>query len=145
MIKFFPVTLILLAISDQKILYFQFLIFIFYWFFNDMIILIPSEYVFSKSPQLFFCFKNAIPTWFDFGSTDSNQNTQRGSWVPTLRVQIQVNANQSELLKVHNRLFLREYLVDRWVRGCAAQIGCLFGLSGLPMAPFYLKIGLDIT
>ena len=26
------------------------------------------------------------------------------------------------------------YLVERWVRGCAAQIGCLFGLSGLPMA-----------
>ena len=34
--------------------------------------------------------------------------------------------------------------MERWVRGCAAQIGCLFGLSGLPMAPFYLKIGLDI-
>ena len=36
------------------------------------------------------------------------------------------------------------YLLERWVRGCAAQIGCLFGLSGLAMAPFYLKIGLDI-
>ena len=36
------------------------------------------------------------------------------------------------------------YLVERWVRGCAAQIGCFFGLSGLPMALFYLKIGLDI-
>ena len=36
------------------------------------------------------------------------------------------------------------YLMERWVRGCAAQIGCFFGLSGLPMAPFYLKIGLDI-
>ena len=36
------------------------------------------------------------------------------------------------------------YLVERWVRGSAAQIGCFFGLSGLPMAPFYLKIGLDI-
>ena len=35
------------------------------------------------------------------------------------------------------------YLVERWVRGCAAQIGCLFGLSGLPVALFYLKIGLD--
>ena len=35
-------------------------------------------------------------------------------------------------------------LVERWVRGCAAQIGCFFGLSGLPLAPFYLKIGLDI-
>ena len=37
-----------------------------------------------------------------------------------------------------------EHLVERWVRGSAAQIGCFFGLSGLPMAPFYLKIGLDI-
>ena len=36
------------------------------------------------------------------------------------------------------------YSVERWVRGCAAQIGCFFGLSGFPMAPFYLKIGLDI-
>ena len=36
------------------------------------------------------------------------------------------------------------YLVERWVRGCAAQIGCFFGLLGLPMAPFLLKIGLDI-
>ena len=35
--------------------------------------------------------------------------------------------------------------MERWVRGCAAQIGCFFGHSGLPMAPFfYLKIGLDI-
>ena len=35
--------------------------------------------------------------------------------------------------------------MERWVRGCAAQIGCFFGLSGLAMAPFfYLKIGLDI-
>ena len=34
--------------------------------------------------------------------------------------------------------------MERWVRGSAAQIGCFFGLSGLPMAPFYLKIGLDI-
>ena len=31
------------------------------------------------------------------------------------------------------------------VRGCAAQIGCLFGRSGLPMAPFsFEKSGLDI-
>ena len=30
------------------------------------------------------------------------------------------------------------YLVERWVRGCAAQIGCFFGLSGLAMAPFCL-------
>ena len=36
------------------------------------------------------------------------------------------------------------YLVERWIWGCAAQIVCLFGLSGLPMAFFYLKIGLDI-
>ena len=36
------------------------------------------------------------------------------------------------------------YLVERWVRGCAAQIGFFFGLSGFPMALFYLKIGLDI-
>ena len=35
------------------------------------------------------------------------------------------------------------YLVETWVRGCAAQIGCIFGLSGLAMAHFYLKIGLD--
>ena len=34
--------------------------------------------------------------------------------------------------------------MERWVRGCAAQIGCFFGRSGLPMALFYLKIGLDI-
>ena len=36
------------------------------------------------------------------------------------------------------------YLVERWVRGCAAQMGCFFGLPGLPMALFVLKIGLDI-
>ena len=36
------------------------------------------------------------------------------------------------------------YLLERWVRGCAAQIGCFFGLSGFAMAPFLLKIGLDI-
>ena len=36
------------------------------------------------------------------------------------------------------------YLVERWVQECAAQKGRIFGLSGLPMAPFYLKIGLDI-
>ena len=34
--------------------------------------------------------------------------------------------------------------MEKWVRGCAAHIGCLFGLSGLPVALFfYLKIGLD--
>ena len=31
------------------------------------------------------------------------------------------------------------YLVERWVRGCAAQIGCFFGISGLPMAPFLFE------
>ena len=31
------------------------------------------------------------------------------------------------------------YLVERWVRGCAAQIGCFFGLSGFVMAPFLFK------
>ena len=31
------------------------------------------------------------------------------------------------------------YLVERWVRGCAAQIGCFFGLSGLAMAPFLFE------
>ena len=31
------------------------------------------------------------------------------------------------------------YIVERWVRGCAAQIGCLFVLSGLPMAPFLFE------
>ena len=35
-------------------------------------------------------------------------------------------------------------IVERWVQECAAQIGRIFGLSGLPMALFYLKIGLDI-
>ena len=35
--------------------------------------------------------------------------------------------------------------METWVLGCAAQIGCLFGLSCLPVAPpFNLKIGLDI-
>ena len=31
------------------------------------------------------------------------------------------------------------YLVERWVRGCAAQIGCFFGLSGFPVAPFLFE------
>ena len=34
--------------------------------------------------------------------------------------------------------------MERWVRGCAAQMGCFFGLSGLPLAHCSLKIGLDI-
>ena len=34
--------------------------------------------------------------------------------------------------------------MEMWVQECAAQIGSISGLSGLPMAPFYLKIGLDI-
>ena len=33
----------------------------------------------------------------------------------------------------------RGYLVERWVRGCVAQIGCFFGLSGFPMAPFLFE------
>ena len=31
------------------------------------------------------------------------------------------------------------YLVERWVRGCATQIGCFFGLSGFAMAPFLFE------
>ena len=31
------------------------------------------------------------------------------------------------------------YLVERWVRGCAAQIGCFFELSGFAMAPFLFE------
>ena len=35
--------------------------------------------------------------------------------------------------------------MERWVRGCEVQIGCFFGLLGLPMALFFLfEIGLDI-
>ena len=37
-----------------------------------------------------------------------------------------------------------EFIVERWEQEYAAQIGCIFGLSCLPMALFYLKIGLDI-
>ena len=29
--------------------------------------------------------------------------------------------------------------MERWVRGCAAQIGCLFDISGLPMVPFLFE------
>ena len=36
------------------------------------------------------------------------------------------------------------YLVERWVRGCAAQIGCFFWPLRYTNGPFfYLKIGLD--
>ena len=35
------------------------------------------------------------------------------------------------------------FIVERWVQEFA-QKGRIFGLSGLPMALFYLKIGLDI-
>ena len=35
-------------------------------------------------------------------------------------------------------------IVERWAQECAAQMGRIYGLSGLPMVPFYLKIGLDI-
>ena len=31
------------------------------------------------------------------------------------------------------------YLVERWVQGCAAQIRCFVGLSGLPVAPFLFE------
>ena len=31
------------------------------------------------------------------------------------------------------------YSVERWVRGCAAQIGCIFSLTGFSMTPFYFK------
>ena len=34
--------------------------------------------------------------------------------------------------------------MERWVQECAAQMGRIFGLSGLPVVPFCLKIGLDI-
>ena len=30
-------------------------------------------------------------------------------------------------------------IVERWVRGRAAQIGCRFGLSNLPMIPFLFE------
>ena len=30
------------------------------------------------------------------------------------------------------------YLVEKWVRGCAAQIGCFFGLSGFFNGPFFI-------
>ena len=36
------------------------------------------------------------------------------------------------------------YLVERWVRGCAAQIGCFLASQVYQWPPFYLKIGLDI-
>ena len=32
------------------------------------------------------------------------------------------------------------YSVERWVRGCAAQIGCIFSPTGFSMTPFYFKI-----
>ena len=35
--------------------------------------------------------------------------------------------------------------MEKWVSGCAAQKGCLFDISGLPMALLYLKIGLDLA
>ena len=31
------------------------------------------------------------------------------------------------------------YSVERWVRGCAAQIGCIFSPTGFSMTPFYFK------
>ena len=47
------------------------------------------------------------------------------------------------ITRIHHEL-RRGIIVERWVQECAAQMGRNFGLSGLPMAPFYLKIGLDI-
>ena len=36
------------------------------------------------------------------------------------------------------------YLVERWVRGCVAQIGCFFSASQVFQWPlFYVKIGSD--
>ena len=63
----------------------------------------------------------------------------RGSSQPDLliaEVGIQGNVNVSW---EHLRDRGGGYLVERWVRGCAAQIGCLFGLSGLAMAPFLFE------
>ena len=48
------------------------------------------------------------------------------------------------ITRIHHQLRGVSYIVERWVQECAAQLGRIFGLSGLPMAPFYLKIGLDI-
>ena len=31
------------------------------------------------------------------------------------------------------------YSVERWVRGCAAQKGCIFSPTGFSMTPFYFK------
>ena len=31
------------------------------------------------------------------------------------------------------------YSVERWVRGCVAQIGCIFSPTGFSMTPFYFK------
>ena len=47
------------------------------------------------------------------------------------------------ITRIHHERF-GGIIVERWVQECAAQMGRIFGLSGLPMAPFYLKIGLDI-
>ena len=36
------------------------------------------------------------------------------------------------------------YSVERWVWGCAAQIGCIFSPTGFSMTPFYFKQGFNI-
>ena len=36
------------------------------------------------------------------------------------------------------------YLVERWVRGCAAQMGAFLASQAFQWPLFYLKIGLDI-
>ena len=35
-------------------------------------------------------------------------------------------------------------VAERWAHECTAQMERIYDLSGLPMAPFYLKIGLHI-
>ena len=48
---------------------------------------------------------------------------------------------QIEITEIHESppILGGGYLVERWVQRCAAQIGCFFGLSGLPMAPFLFE------
>ena len=51
------------------------------------------------------------------------------------KIQMKKSSRKKKGLK-HNPL---GYLVERWVRGCAAQIWYFFGLSGLSMAPFLFE------
>ena len=51
-----------------------------------------------------------------------------------------IDSNWPKHVQTGSSLITLPYLlVERWVRGCAAQIGCFFGLSGLPMAPFLFE------